>query len=137
MVPYSAAYYFSYDWMKSKYRDTVQRQQLTVLETLVIGGLAGVLSSACTFPLEVARKKVIVSSIGNRMAYRNLVHAMTETVREGGVQSLYRGLTASSLKVFPSSALGWASYEKCKKVLRVDEPEEDEGRGVGETQLAE
>eukprot|EP00897_Mesotaenium_endlicherianum_P010162 jgi/Mesen1/9174/ME000591S08500 len=120
MVPYSAAYFYLYDSFKTRYR-LAGRQHLDTPETLVIGGLAGVAASWSTYPLEVARKRIMVGSLGGtRKVYKNMIDALVSIAREEGLQGLYRGLGPSTLKVMPASGLSWALYEACKSILKVD-----------------
>ena len=41
MVPYSAAYYYCYEGLKSSYRKLTGRERITAPETMLIGGLSG------------------------------------------------------------------------------------------------
>lgn len=120
LVPYSAAYYFVYDSITREYRQYTKRRQLDSVETLFIGAFAGLVSSAVTFPLEVARKRLMVGSVAGRSTPRNFGHTMKIILQEEGVRGFYRGISASCLKVMPASGLSWMCYEKCKEVLHVD-----------------
>lgn len=81
---------------------------------------SGVLSAGTTYPLEVARKRMMVGSLGsNRKVYRNMIHALKDIAAEDGVGGLFRGIGPSSLKCLPASGLSWTFYEACKNVLGV------------------
>eukprot|EP00850_Spirogloea_muscicola_P020326 SM000212S06919 [mRNA] locus=s212:154521:156527:- [translate_table: standard] len=121
MLPYSAAYYYIYDMLKLRMLKFTGKKRLGLTDTMVIGGVAGVLSSASTFPLEVARKRLIVDSMSKSgRPYRNMADALTTIVAEEGFGGLYTGLRASCIKMLPASGLSWTFYEACKSILQVD-----------------
>lgn len=82
---------------------------------------AGLTASTISFPLEVARKRMMVGALqGQRPAH--MVAALSEVVSEQGLLGLYRGWGASSLKVMPSSGITWMFYELWKDILLVGKP---------------
>lgn len=84
------------------------------------GRLAGLASSAATFPFEVVRKRMMVGAVVGKRTPRNFGHTVQLILEEEGVRGLYQGIAASSLKVMPASGLSWMFYEKCKQLLHVD-----------------
>ena len=76
VVPYAATNYFAYDSLRKAYRKMVKKESIGNVETLLIGSLAGALSSTATFPLEVARKHMQVGAVGGRVVYKNMLHAL-------------------------------------------------------------
>lgn len=85
--------------------------------------VAGLASSAATFPLEVVRKRIMVGAVAGRLAPRNVSHMVQVILEEEGLRGFYSGIGASCLKVMPASGLSWMCYEKCKEVLHVDVPQ--------------
>ncbi|KAG7567738.1 Mitochondrial substrate/solute carrier [Arabidopsis thaliana x Arabidopsis arenosa] len=94
------------------------------IETLLIGSLAGALSSTATFPLEVARKHMQVGAVGGRVVYRNMLHALIRILEQEGVAGWYRGLGPSCLKLVPAAGISFMCYEACKKILVENNNEE-------------
>ena len=41
IVPYSASYYYIYEWMKGNYRKLTGRERISSPETLALGGISG------------------------------------------------------------------------------------------------
>ncbi|CAL9187639.1 unnamed protein product [Musa hybrid cultivar] len=121
MLPYSTCYYFMYDTMKNSYCQTKQKKSLNRPEMLIIGALAGLTASTISFPLEVARKRLMVGSLHGKCP-PHMAAALSEVVREEGLMGLYRGWGASCLKVMPSSGITWMFYEAWKEILIVDRP---------------
>ncbi|CAL9188915.1 unnamed protein product [Musa hybrid cultivar] len=121
MLPYSTCYYFMYETMKNSYCQAKQKKSLNRAELLVIGALSGLTASTISFPLEVARKRLMVGSLQGKCP-ANMAAALSEIIREEGLMGLYRGWGASSLKVMPSSGITWMFYEAWKEILQVDFP---------------
>ncbi|KFK32573.1 hypothetical protein AALP_AA6G260900 [Arabis alpina] len=117
VVPYAATNYFAYDSLRKAYRKLVKQESIGNIETLLIGSLAGALSSTATFPLEVARKHMQVGAVGGRVVYKNMLHALICILEQEGVAGWYRGLGPSCLKLVPAAGISFMCYEACKKIL--------------------
>ncbi|WZZ18308.1 hypothetical protein YC2023_111397 [Brassica napus] len=117
VVPYAATNYFAYDSLRKAYRKMVKKESIGNVETLLIGSLAGALSSTATFPLEVARKHMQVGAVGGRVVYKNMLHALVCILEQEGLAGWYRGLGPSCLKLVPAAGISFMCYEACKKIL--------------------
>jgi hypothetical protein len=62
VIPYAGVNYFAYDSLRSLYKRWSKTDRVGNIQTLLIGSLAGVIASTSTFPLEVARKHMQVST---------------------------------------------------------------------------
>ncbi|PON79545.1 Mitochondrial carrier protein [Trema orientale] len=118
MLPYSTCYYFMYETMKKSYCKSKNKESLNRPELLVIGALAGLTASTISFPLEVARKRLMVGALQGKCP-PHMAAALSEVVKERGILGLYRGWGASCLKVMPSSGITWMFYEAWKDILLV------------------
>ncbi|XP_073010079.1 probable mitochondrial adenine nucleotide transporter BTL1 [Typha latifolia] len=121
MLPYSTCYYFMYETIKSTYCQAKKKKSLNRAELLVVGALSGFTASTISFPLEVARKRLMVGALQGRQP-AHMAAALSEVVREEGLLGLYRGWGASCLKVMPSSGITWMFYEFWKDILLVNKP---------------
>ncbi|KAK9682664.1 hypothetical protein RND81_10G088000 [Saponaria officinalis] len=121
VIPYAATNYFAYDTLRKAYRKFFKQEKIGNIETLLIGSLAGAISSSATFPLEVARKHMQAGAVSNRQVYKNVLHALASIVEQEGVQGLYRGLGPSCLKLVPAAGISFMCYEACKRILVEDE----------------
>ncbi|KAG8638190.1 probable mitochondrial adenine nucleotide transporter BTL1 isoform X1 [Manihot esculenta] len=119
MLPYSTCYYFMYETMKNSYCQSKKKKSLNRPEMLLIGALAGFTASTISFPLEVARKRLMVGALQGKCP-PHMAAALSEVIREEGLMGLYRGWGASCLKVMPSSGITWMFYEAWKDILLVD-----------------
>lgn len=88
---------------------------------LVLCISSGFTASTISFPLEVARKRLMVGTLQGRCP-THMAAALSEVIREEGLLGLYRGWGASCLKVMPSSGITWMFYEAWKDILLVDRP---------------
>ncbi|KAG4144010.1 hypothetical protein ERO13_D05G009700v2 [Gossypium hirsutum] len=124
VIPYAATNYFAYDTLRKVYRKIFKEEKIGNIETLLIGSLAGAISSSATFPLEVARKHMQVGALHGRQVYKNVIHALSSILEQEGIQGLYKGLGPSCMKLVPAAGISFMCYEACKRIL-VDK-EEDE-----------
>ncbi|RLM84921.1 putative mitochondrial adenine nucleotide transporter BTL1 [Panicum miliaceum] len=119
MVPYSTCYFFMYDTIKTSYCRLHKKSSLSRPELLVIGALSGLTASTISFPLEVARKRLMVGALKGKCP-PNMIAALSEVIKEEGLLGLYRGWSASCLKVMPNSGITWMFYEAWKDILLAD-----------------
>ncbi|XP_021737959.1 adenine nucleotide transporter BT1, chloroplastic/mitochondrial-like [Chenopodium quinoa] len=122
VIPYAATNYCAYDTLRKAYRRVFKQEKIGNIETLLIGSLAGAISSTATFPLEVARKHMQAGAVSGK-AYNNVLHALAIILEQEGVQGLYRGLGPSCVKLMPAAGISFMCYEACKRILVEDEDE--------------
>ncbi|XP_058829911.1 mitochondrial adenyl nucleotide antiporter SLC25A25 isoform X4 [Topomyia yanbarensis] len=80
---------------------------------LAAGGIAGAVSRTCTAPLD--RLKVFLQVQSSKQRISDCLQYM---LKEGGVQSLWRGNFINVLKIAPESAIKFAAYEQVKRLIR-------------------
>lgn len=146
MLPYSTCYYFMYETIKKSYCQAKNKKSLNRAELLIVGALSGwnlmlmqpvfpvtgvysapvffiigLTASTISFPLEVARKRLMVGALQGKCP-AHMAGALAEVIREDGLLGLYRGWGASCLKVMPTSGITWMFYEAWKEVLIGNKP---------------
>ncbi|XP_055826710.1 probable mitochondrial adenine nucleotide transporter BTL1 [Solanum dulcamara] len=119
MLPYSTCYYFMYETIKKSYCRAQKKESLSRAEMLLVGAFSGLTASTISYPLEVARKRLMVGALQGKCP-PHMVAALSEVIREEGLLGLYRGWGASCLKVMPSSGITWTFYEAWKDILLAD-----------------
>ncbi|KAA8541524.1 hypothetical protein F0562_022676 [Nyssa sinensis] len=119
MLPYSTCFYFMYETMKNSYCVAKKKKSLNQAELLLFGAFSGFTASTISFPLEVARKRLMVGTLQGRCP-PHMAAALSEIIREEGLMGLYRGWGASCLKVMPSSGITWMFYEAWKDILLLE-----------------
>lgn len=117
VIPYAATNYCAYDTLRKAYRKIFKQEKIGNIETLLIGSLAGAISSSATFPLEVARKHMQVGALSGRQVYKNVLHALASILEQEGIHGLYKGLGPSCMKLVPAAGISFMCYEACKKIL--------------------
>ncbi|EIN11872.1 mitochondrial carrier [Punctularia strigosozonata HHB-11173 SS5] len=88
---------------------------------LLCGALAGTISQSLTYPVDVLRRKMQMSGMAAAGAlgekYDSAFDAVRSILRREGVKGLYRGLWPNLLKVAPSIATSFFTYELVKDYL--------------------
>ncbi|THH07497.1 hypothetical protein EW145_g3332 [Phellinidium pouzarii] len=90
----------------------------SVVRKLTCGALAGSISQTLTYPMDVLRRKMQVtgmSALGVR--HTGAIDALRYILRTDGVRGLYKGLWPNLLKVSPSIATSFFTYEMVKELL--------------------
>ncbi|KAI0743779.1 mitochondrial carrier [Daedaleopsis nitida] len=92
--------------------------QSGVHRKLLCGALAGSISQTLTYPFDVLRRKMQVTGM-NVLGYKynSALDALQSILRNEGVKGLYRGLWPNLLKVAPSIATSFFTYELVKELL--------------------
>ncbi|XP_022721120.1 mitochondrial adenine nucleotide transporter ADNT1-like [Durio zibethinus] len=138
VVPYVGLNFAVYeslkDWLiKSKAFGLVEDSELSVTTRLACGAAAGTVGQTVAYPLDVIRRRMqmvgwkdaasVVTGDGKSKApleYTGMVDAFRKTVRYEGFGALYKGLVPNSVKVVPSIAIAFVTYELVKDVLGVE-----------------
>ncbi|KAL0714965.1 hypothetical protein Bca4012_021944 [Brassica carinata] len=142
VVPYVGLNFAVYeslkDWLvKSKPFGILDNNntELTVTTRLACGAIAGTMGQTVAYPLDVVRRRmqmvgwkdassVITGGDGSRgkapIEYSGMIDAFRKTVRHEGFGALYKGLVPNSVKVVPSIAIAFVTYEKVKDILGVE-----------------
>jgi len=92
----------------------------TVARKLTCGALAGSISQTLTYPFDVLRRKMQVIGLGQGALgyqYNGALDAARVIFKTEGVRGMYRGLWPNLLKVAPSIATSFFTYELVKEFL--------------------
>ncbi|KAI3453797.1 hypothetical protein Pfo_010460 [Paulownia fortunei] len=138
VVPYVGLNFAVYeslkDWLiKSGPYGLVEDSELSVITKLACGAAAGTVGQTVAYPLDVIRRRMqmvgwkdassVVTGDGKSKApleYTGMIDAFRKTVRHEGFGALYKGLVPNSVKVVPSIAIAFVSYELVKDILGVE-----------------
>ncbi|OJJ42024.1 hypothetical protein ASPZODRAFT_105920 [Penicilliopsis zonata CBS 506.65] len=134
IIPYSAVQFGSYNIFK-KFAEPHPHADLSPVQRLVCGGLAGITSVTITYPLDIVRTRLSIQSasfaaLGKRGANEKLP-GMFATMAlmyrdEGGFIALYRGIVPTVAGVAPYVGLNFMTYESIRRYLT---PEGDKSPG--------
>ncbi|KAI0305521.1 mitochondrial carrier [Multifurca ochricompacta] len=92
----------------------------SVTRKLTCGALAGSISQTLTYPFDVLRRKMQVVGMGSGALgyqYNGALDAARVIIRTEGIRGMYRGLWPNLLKVSPSIATSFFTYELVKEFL--------------------
>ena len=91
---------------------------------------AGFFGWALTLSLsasDVLRRRFQINTMsGMGYRYKSLADAVRLIVAQEGVKGLYKGIVPNLLKVAPSMASSWLSFELCRDFFVSLKPEEEE-----------
>lgn len=124
-------YFWSYELANSLWSSTPQGQETSLREEapkiLLCGGIAGVVTWASVFPLDVIKTRVqtqvwrpvtetsplLESTDAQNRPHRRAgaLEMAKATYAEGGLRPFFRGLTVCSIRAFAVNAVQWAVYE--------------------------
>eukprot|EP00898_Chlorokybus_atmophyticus_P001199 jgi/Chlat1/207/Chrsp1S03121 len=109
---------------------------LGVVTRLACGAVAGSVGQTVAYPLDVVRRRMQVggwqgasrailaangsAEVPSSLAYNGMIDCFQRTVREEGWRALYKGLWTNYVKVVPSIAIAFVTYEQMKRLLGVD-----------------
>lgn len=134
VIPYVGLNFAVYETLKASLLQQYSlrdERDLSVVARLGCGAIAGTFGQTVAYPFDVARRRLQVSgwkgakglhaaAHGEAIAYTGMVDCFVRTVREEGIQALFKGLGPNYVKVVPSIAIAFVSYEMIKEGLGVE-----------------
>lgn len=79
---------------------------------LCAGAISGAVAQTCTYPLDVLRRRFQINTMtGMGYQYKGIFDAIRVIVRQEGLRGMYKGIAPNLLKVAPSMASSWLSFE--------------------------
>ncbi|CAN8076193.1 unnamed protein product [Agarophyton chilense] len=120
VVPYMSTQFAVYEGAKQHILTTSSRQELHPQESVVIGGVSGVVSKLLTLPLDNAKKIMQVGGqfrASDTSRYRGMGDVLASVWSLHGWRGWFRGAVPSILKAAPNSAITFSVYEAFKKNL--------------------
>jgi solute carrier family 25 (mitochondrial phosphate transporter), member 23/24/25/41 len=130
VVPYVGLNFAVYETLKDviiKAYGFKDDRELSIAIRLGCGAVAGTTGQTVAYPFDVVRRRLQVSGWqgakslhadhGSAIAYRGMTDCFARTVQEEGMQALFKGLAPNYLKVVPSIAIAFVTYEQVKEVL--------------------
>jgi solute carrier family 25 phosphate transporter 23/24/25/41 len=102
-------------------------KELSVAQSLTCGGFAGAVGQTVAYPFDVVRRRLQVagwqgsaSKTMEKAKYSGMMDCFGKIARYEGVGAFFHGLSANYIKVMPSIAIAFVTYEEVKRVLQVD-----------------
>lgn len=120
IVPYSAVQFGSYSIYK-RFAEPSPGQDMGPVRRLICGGLAGITSVTCTYPLDIVRTRLSIQSASFKtLTKSDRLPGMWATMKtmyktEGGIVGLYRGIIPTVAGVAPYVGLNFMVYESVRQ----------------------
>ena len=126
--------FWSYEWTRQAWSSPDDSDRDTAMKVLLCGGLAGVITWASIFPLDVIKTRVQTQALhsapfrtGEQGALLPIevqktrlssVEIAKQAYRNEGAGVFFRGLGVCSIRAFVVNAVQWAVYEYIMRVLQ-------------------
>jgi len=112
VMPYFGVRFGVYDILR-RYHDTVSDgAPIPAQYSAAFGFASGFAASGLTFPMEVVRRRAMIGTVvGNPMK------AVPAIIQAEGIAGLYKGYGVNVVKVAPSSAITFFTYEMVRRAL--------------------
>lgn len=113
ILPYAALQYCSHEQFKIMLKvDTNERKKGRKARSFLAGSLAGLVSSICTYPLDLVRARMAVSNSDKV----RLTYFFKTLVIKDGYLALYRGCLPSIIGIVPYAGVTFFTYETAKRL---------------------
>jgi solute carrier family 25 carnitine/acylcarnitine transporter 20/29 len=126
--------FWSYEWMKQNWKMPNDTDRETAMKVLLCGGLAGIVTWATIFPLDVVKTRVQTQALHPAQHRVSEQHALLDAgtlkrrlgaidiakqaFQTEGVGVFFRGLGICSVRAFVVNAVQWAVYEWMIRLLK-------------------
>ena len=130
VMPYVGLNFSVYESLKEyliKKNEYADERDLSIFTKLSCGAVAGTAGQTVAYPFDTVRRRMQVSGWagaqtlhaegGHAVAYKGMVDCFVRTSREEGVGALFKGLVPNYVKVVPSIAIAFVTYEQVKDFL--------------------
>jgi solute carrier family 25 phosphate transporter 23/24/25/41 len=125
VAPYVGLNFMTYEYVR-QYLTPDGDANPSAVRKLAAGAISGAVAQTCTYPFDVLRRRFQINTMsGMGYQYKSLTDAVRVIVTQEGIKGLYKGIVPNLLKVAPSMASSWLSFEVCRDFLVSLKPEEE------------
>ena len=89
-------------------------EEAGLVDTIIAGGVGGVVLWTAIFPFDLVKSRIQVEGLNQGM-----FNVMFGIIRKSGFRSLYKGLTPTLLRTFPSTGALFVAYEYSKDFMTI------------------
>lgn len=126
VAPYVGLNFMCYEAVRGYFTEPGEKNPVWYRK-LAAGAISGAVAQTCTYPFDVLRRRFQVNAMsGMGYQYKSIYGAITTILKEEGIRGLYKGLMPNLLKVAPSMASSWLSFEMTRDFLVSLSPDADE-----------
>ncbi|PHH74573.1 hypothetical protein CDD82_4880 [Ophiocordyceps australis] len=125
VAPYVGLNFMVYESVR-KYLTPEGEQNPNAVRKLLAGAISGAVAQTCTYPFDVLRRRFQINTMsGMGYQYKSISDAIRVIIGQEGLRGLYKGIVPNLLKVAPSMASSWLSFEMTRDFLVGLKPEAD------------
>ncbi|KAF2808102.1 ADP,ATP carrier protein [Mytilinidion resinicola] len=111
VAPYVGLNFMSYETMRVWFTKEGDKDP-NALGKLGAGAISGAFAQTCTYPFDVLRRRFQINTMsGMGYQYNSIGGAVRQIIKTEGFRGLYKGIVPNLLKVAPSMASSWLSFE--------------------------
>ncbi|KAI1778276.1 solute carrier family 25 member 42 [Hypoxylon cercidicola] len=117
VAPYVGLNFMTYEYVR-KVLTPEGDQNPSAVRKLLAGAVSGAVAQTCTYPFDVLRRRFQINTMsGMGYKYKSIGDAIRVILTQEGPRGLYKGLIPNLLKVAPSMAANWLSFEVTRDFL--------------------
>ncbi|KAH8887775.1 mitochondrial carrier [Thozetella sp. PMI_491] len=117
VAPYVGLNFMTYEFAR-QYLTKEGEQNPSAARKLLAGAISGAVAQTCTYPFDVLRRRFQINTMsGMGYQYKSVTDAVRVIMKNEGIAGLYKGIVPNLLKVAPSMASSWLSFELCRDFL--------------------
>ncbi|KAF2743923.1 mitochondrial carrier protein-like protein [Sporormia fimetaria CBS 119925] len=111
VAPYVGLNFMVYEIMRTHFTPEGEKDPSAVGK-LAAGAVSGAVAQTCTYPFDVLRRRFQINTMsGMGYQYTGIWDAVSNIVKTEGIRGMYKGIVPNLLKVAPSMASSWLSFE--------------------------
>jgi len=100
-----------YEHLKHKLAQKYNENNPSAFQIVIASSVSKAVASVVAYPHEILRSRLQYQNRNDLTRYKGLLDALIRIKREEGLIAFYRGMTANLLRVIPSCAITFTSYE--------------------------
>uniref|UniRef100_A0A5B6YJD3 Mitochondrial arginine transporter BAC2 n=1 Tax=Davidia involucrata TaxID=16924 RepID=A0A5B6YJD3_DAVIN len=117
-APSHGFYFFTYEYVREQLHPGCRTSGQESFRTmLVAGGLAGVASWMCCYPLDVVKTRLQAQSQASPSKYNGIVDCFSKSIKAEGYSVLWRGLGTALARAFVVNGAIFTAYETALRCL--------------------
>ncbi|RKF60688.1 putative mitochondrial carrier [Erysiphe neolycopersici] len=117
VAPYVGLNFMTYELIRSYFTPEGEKNPSSIRK-LAAGAISGAVAQTCTYPFDVLRRRFQVNKMtGMGYEYKSIPDAVKIIITQEGIRGMYKGIVPNLMKVAPSMATSWFSYEITRDLL--------------------
>lgn len=119
VAPYVGLNFMTYELVRSYFTPEGESNP-TAIRKLAAGAISGAVAQTCTYPFDVLRRRFQINTMsGMGYEYKSIFDAIRVIIAQEGIKGMYKGIIPNLLKVAPSMASSWLTFEITRDLLTI------------------